>query len=179
MSAFFLLFLIGIVINIVRAVLKQNRKLSRPPQHQRQPQRPASDNRPASLEQTAHEWIFGAQTGQSASRRQDDDPEGITREWASYADDEEARIHPVQSTLREDIRELKESEREIVHASVHETVRVRRPREEEAAPPSRKQAGLASLLSRQDVARAVVLSEILGEPRAKRPWQTHTPRRKK
>jgi hypothetical protein len=81
--------------------------------------------------------------------------------------------------LRDEIRELKESEREIVHATVHETVRVRRPRAEEAAPPAKKKAGLASMLSRKDVVRAVVLSEILGEPRAKRPWRAHSPYNKK
>lgn len=153
---------IAIIVWIVVSIARKTMGQQQPPRQQMPPRQVPS--RPASEKpQSAWEWMHGAQTDTEK------DPEGETQ---MYRDVPEEWIHPVETSVKMDLTEMHESQHEIVHASVRDSIHVRRERANDAtyasqATPKKKNK---IALNSSNLSQALILSEVLGEPRSKRPW---------
>ncbi|MGZ4122286.1 MAG: hypothetical protein ACXVOI_03635 [Tumebacillaceae bacterium] len=166
MSVTIILFIVGLIISVLRKAAS-GQKPSEQPEHRPVPRNPTVESQaPAQTstgaQQSAWEWMNGTSEQPSGER----DPEGETQ---MYRDVPEEWIHPVESSLKVDLTEMRESQHEIVHETVRESVHVRRDRSATPAPAAQKPKSKIALNS-SNLAQALILSEVLGEPRSKRPW---------
>jgi hypothetical protein len=172
MSVTIILFIVGIIISVLRKSMRggqppeqsQHRPVPRtttPGYSERQP--PAQTS--TGSQQSAWEWMHG-NNGQPNSDR---DPEGETQ---MYRDVPEEWIRPVESSVKMDLTEMQESQHEIVHETVRASLHLRRDREAEKLQATAKPKSKIAL-NRSNLAQALILSEVLGEPRSKRPWKPH------
>jgi hypothetical protein len=147
-----IIFVVGIIISVARKnrTPKQSPHESYPPQRQSMP--PATSD----AQQSAWDWMHSNER----------DPEGETQ---MYRDVPEEWIHPVETSVKMDLTEMRESQREIVHATVRESLHVRSAHAGEAAQTTGKSKSKI-VLNASNLSQALILSEVLGEPRNKRPW---------